>query len=100
MSSDQSSSVVKELCGEGLQLLSTALGIHFGFWEWVISDDASDGFWLNTHSESIELFAGVWVYDIGRDLQTMAKFCPLICLASNSTPRRQFQRLVWYAKGD
>ena len=46
-------SVVKELSGEGLQILSTALGIHLGFWAWVISDDASDGFWLNTHSEYV-----------------------------------------------
>jgi hypothetical protein len=46
-------SVVKELSAEGLQILSTALGIHIGFWAWVISDDASDGFWLNTHSEFV-----------------------------------------------
>ncbi|KDQ21182.1 hypothetical protein BOTBODRAFT_25607 [Botryobasidium botryosum FD-172 SS1] len=42
--------LVKELSGDALQLLSTALGIHTGFWEWVASDDAADGFWLNTNN--------------------------------------------------
>jgi hypothetical protein len=42
---------VKELSGEALQILSTALGIHLAFWAWVVSNDASDGSWVNTHSE-------------------------------------------------
>ncbi|KAI0321402.1 hypothetical protein OF83DRAFT_311254 [Amylostereum chailletii] len=43
--------LVKELSAEALQILSTALGIHLGFWAWVASDQASDGFWLNTHND-------------------------------------------------
>jgi hypothetical protein len=42
---------VKSLSAEALQILSTALGIHLAFWAWVISDQATDGHWQNTHSE-------------------------------------------------
>ena len=45
--------LVKEMSGEALQLMSTALGIHLAFWAWVASEQASDGFWLNTHSKSV-----------------------------------------------
>lgn len=43
--------LVKEMSGEALQLMSTALGIHLAFWAWVASEQASDGFWLNTHND-------------------------------------------------
>jgi hypothetical protein len=43
--------VVKELSAEAMQMLSTALNIHLGFWSWVTSDDAAEGSWLNTHGE-------------------------------------------------
>jgi len=42
--------LVKELSGEALQMLSTALGIHCAFWAWVASEEASDGSWLNDHN--------------------------------------------------
>ena len=44
-------SLVKELSAEGLQILGTNLGIHLGFWTWVTSKQASDSYWLNTHSK-------------------------------------------------
>jgi hypothetical protein len=45
------SRAVKSLSAEALQILSTALRIHLGFWAWVISDQATDGHWQNTYSE-------------------------------------------------
>jgi len=69
---------VKELSAEALQILSTALGIHLGFWAWVASDQASDGFWQNTHSECN---SRLFFVDTDCTTKMMAKFFPSIFLA-------------------
>jgi hypothetical protein len=65
---------VKELSAEALQILSTALGIHLGFWAWV----ASDGFWQNTHSECN---SRLFFVDTDCTTKMMAKLFPSIFLA-------------------
>jgi hypothetical protein len=38
---------ITELSAEALQIISTAFPLHLVFWRWVLSDEASDGFWYN-----------------------------------------------------
>lgn len=84
--------LVKEMSGEALQLMSTALGIHLAFWAWVASEQASDGFWLNTHSKSAvgRIYLNITITDY--HFQMMVKFCPSIYLALNSILRKRHRQ--------
>jgi hypothetical protein len=82
--------LVKEMSGEALQLMSTALGIHLAFWAWVASEQASDGFWLNTHSKS--LVSRIYLNITDYHFQMMVKFYPSIYLALNSILRKRHRQ--------
>ena len=92
--------LVEELSAEGLQILSTNLGIHSGFWRWVASDQASDGFWLNTNSTykiALELNA---LPKFRPSPQMMEKFCHLISRASSFTrPTLHLLRVLYVKEG-
>lgn len=42
---------VELLSGDGLKALSSTLDVHYDFWAWVLSDEATDGYWMHDHSK-------------------------------------------------
>lgn len=41
---------VDQMSGDALRMIGEALNVQMDFWAWVLSEEATDGYWRHDHS--------------------------------------------------